>query len=283
MIAFSLIEIMVVVGLLSLIIVGLVAMFGQTQRAFRASMTQVDVLEGGRAVSDLIQRDLSQVTPAYMSPFYGISPVRNFDVLLRGLPTLKQALPGTNNLQRTNLLEDLFFLTHENQTWTGIGYYVRTNDSVGNLEFPGPSHGSLYRFATNYTDRQFKANPGVFFRDYFVAQRTVARSSKLLDGVVHFQVRPFDVTNGWITTTSTSTNIVTGFVSGPNSYLYRFYSNAVPAAVELEVGVLEIRAVERANALPVNVRSNYLSQQAARTHIFRLRVPIRNVDPAVYQ
>ena len=42
--AFSLIEIMVTVGLLSFIILGLLAMFNQTQRAFKSSITQIFIL-----------------------------------------------------------------------------------------------------------------------------------------------------------------------------------------------------------------------------------------------
>ena len=55
--AFTLIEVLVVVALLSVIILGLVAMFSQTQRAYTLGMTQVDVLEGGRAVTEMITRE----------------------------------------------------------------------------------------------------------------------------------------------------------------------------------------------------------------------------------
>src|SRR4051812_38323136 len=48
---FSLIEILVVVALLSVIILGLVAMFHQTQKALLSTTTQVDFLEAGRAAS----------------------------------------------------------------------------------------------------------------------------------------------------------------------------------------------------------------------------------------
>src|SRR6185436_10353272 len=61
--AFSLIEIMVVVVLLSVIILGLMAMFNQTQRAFKLGMNQTDVLEAGRVGTDLIVREMEQLTP----------------------------------------------------------------------------------------------------------------------------------------------------------------------------------------------------------------------------
>src|SRR5262249_37093152 len=59
---FSLIEILVVVALMTIIILGLLLMFQQTQRAFTQSMTQSDVLANGRAVMDLIPREVEQMT-----------------------------------------------------------------------------------------------------------------------------------------------------------------------------------------------------------------------------
>src|SRR5262249_44712767 len=51
---FSLLEMMVAVTLLLVIIAALLTMFYQTQRAFRLSATQVDVLEAGRAAMELL-------------------------------------------------------------------------------------------------------------------------------------------------------------------------------------------------------------------------------------
>ena len=62
--AFSLIEIMVAVSLLAVIIVGLLAMFYQVQRAFRAGTAQSDIMEGGRATMSLIVRDLQDMAPS---------------------------------------------------------------------------------------------------------------------------------------------------------------------------------------------------------------------------
>ena len=67
--AFTLLEILVSVALLSFIVLGLFAMFNQTQRAFRMSMTQSDILEAGRAVMEMMPRELEQATMSY-HPFY---------------------------------------------------------------------------------------------------------------------------------------------------------------------------------------------------------------------
>src|SRR6185437_10880248 len=102
--AFTLVEIMVVMVLLSVIILGLVAMFDQTQKAFRAGMAQTDQLEGGRMLTDLLQRDLEQVTPSYQTN--GV----NFYAQIPDYPLLRQILPAST-IPRTNILENLFFLS----------------------------------------------------------------------------------------------------------------------------------------------------------------------------
>ena len=62
--AFTLIEVMVVVVLLSFIVIALMAVFNSTQGAFRASVTQTDVLESGRAAMDLMTGDLRTMSPS---------------------------------------------------------------------------------------------------------------------------------------------------------------------------------------------------------------------------
>ena len=63
--AFTLIEILVVVVLMSFIVLALMAVFNSTQAAFRASLTQTDVLEGGRSVMGLIKSDFESMTPSF--------------------------------------------------------------------------------------------------------------------------------------------------------------------------------------------------------------------------
>jgi type II secretory pathway pseudopilin PulG len=282
--AFSLIEILVVIGLLSVIILGLLAMFNQTQRAFRTGMTQVDVLASGRAAAEMTARELSQITPAnytrdavtfqagiysYLPPFQPVAP-------------LLQPLPGTNNPpeQRRNLLEGMFFLTQENQTgqprWSGIGYWV------GNPAGASPTEGwgTLYRFQ-NYT--MFGVSPSLLYSNYYRADARKNLSSRIIDGVVHFQVRAYD-TNGVLITKNLKANTQVFTNTAGEVEFCRFTNSAVPASVEFELGVLEERALARVKSIPdAAVRSNYLAQQAGRVQLFRMRVPVRNVDPTAYQ
>jgi len=258
---------MVVTVLLAVIIIGLVAMFAQTQKAWRTSMTQVDVLESGRAVTELLTRDLEQITPSYL-----IDGV-NFYAQIPNVPPLVQPITGNPNVAgRINVMEEMFFVARENQTWKGFGY--RVSD-------PGNGMGSLYRFATNFG---FGRDPAALFRSY--NNTPLSGMSRIVDGVVHFKVRTFDFTNGWQTADYRPFNTRVEMSSQvPTEVGLYFYSNnIVPAFVELELGVLEERSRERALAIPAGIaRSNYLAQQSSKVHLFRIRVPVRNVDPAAYQ
>lgn len=304
--AFSLVEILIVTGMLSVIILGLVAMFGQTQRAFRLGMTQVDVLEGGRMAAELLQRDLEQMTPAWQ-PRVGRLPNNapiiqpNFVAYLPDFDPLVQALPGSSR-QRTNLLYDVFFVMRRGQDWIGVGYFVRVvNPVTGALSLPTanvPSPtlvaGTLYRFETNAPPLSGRTI-GQMYDEFSRATLHAARASKILDGVLHLRVRPFN-TNGepilyaqgpyGVSASGTQANatiILSDTVPGEVAQ-YFFLSNAVPASLELELGVLEDDAWERYRALPDPVsRYRYLTNLTGRVHLFHQRVAVRNVDPNAYR
>jgi Prokaryotic N-terminal methylation motif len=270
--AFSLIEMMVVVALMTVIILGLMMMFGQVQRAFRASITQTDVLEGGRAVADMLSRELAEMTPSYQSQ------VTNFYAQIPAATSVShQALPGANGESRINVLEKLFFLTRENQTWTGYGYLVDDN---------GSGVGTLYRYTATTNVSQ---NPGTLYRNFSGLLPGNAGLHRVMDGVVQFRFRAFDTDGGWITRDWETNHInisdikLSGFAPGEVG-LYVFKSNAVPAYVEFELGILEKRIYERFKAMPdYNAQTNYLARQVGAVHLFRQRVPIRTVDVKAYQ
>src|SRR5439155_19189842 len=143
------------------IILGLMAMFIQTQKAFRGSLKQTDVLGSGRTIMDMISRELSQMTPSQMARTINFSaeipaslnPPNSppfAEVGAAGYATLRQGMPGTrlgpNQDSRTNVMQRIFFLTLVNQDWVGTGYEVIA-DQPGGL--PNAGVGTLYRFTSS--------------------------------------------------------------------------------------------------------------------------------------
>ena len=59
--AFTILELLVAVSVMTLVIYVLYALFNQTQMALRKNASQVDVNEGGRAAMEMIVRELSQM------------------------------------------------------------------------------------------------------------------------------------------------------------------------------------------------------------------------------
>jgi len=305
---------MVAVALMSLIVFGLLAMFSQTQRAFRASMTQTDVLESGRIFTDMSIRELGQMAPsglyATTNFFAELSPLFS-DPVLQGLPgTTYHGQAGTED-RRTNLVERMFFLNLLNQTWTGTGYEVLP-------DYANAGVGTLYRFSVStngYWVNQMSSNflYGIRIAAASLGQgRPVTNLNRMLDGVVHFRVRAF-ATNGYpIIYDGLRTNAIFRTNSFYNGYLRirnaaaaiplasvpdqvncYFMSNALPAYLEMEVGILEPHILERFKAIggptmpPAPAlqaaQRRYLSNHVAQVHLFRQRIPIRTVDFSAYQ
>lgn len=281
--AFSLIEVLVVVSLLSLIVLALMAVFSSTQRAFRSAVTQTDVLESSRATMDMMSTDLRGLTPSdgvsNLSPLAVSCPVNLFVVANAvGYAPLVQSLPGST-AARTNLLNFFFVLGRNNTTWTGTGYIVDTTSA-------SPLY-PLYRF---YAETNTANSPQLLYQQFasYISNAQWTNMSHLVDGVVHLTLRAYDTNGTWINNYSQPyTNIMnTCFlpVAYGEQQLY-MVSNAVPASVELELGVLEDRPLAHAESMPLNstAQLNYLAQQAGAVHLFRQRVTIPNVDPTAYQ
>ena len=305
--AFSLVELLTVMALLSVIILGLMAMFTQTQRAFRTGMSQTDVLESGRVVTDLIARDLSQISPNYVARSFGAPNF--YEVLMGAFPL---PLPGVApDVFRTNFMDDVFFVVRKNQSWSGIGYFVRTNLDGLNANTGVGTVGTLYRFETNASLTEFQQNPSRLLTAWSRArvQTNYPGVSRILDGVVSFSIRPRD-DQGWVFTNNpvwqfkspslvvnsnlqvvlrSSGRVIAGSfltvqLPGAELYLLGFYSNSVPASVEFQLGILEQQAFDRYKGIPIfQSQTNYLASQAARVHLFRQLIAVPNVDPAAYQ
>ena len=256
--AFSLIEIMVAVGLLSVLIIGLLAMFYQTQRAFRLGVGQVDVMESGRLVMENLGRELQETVAAEETNLVNIVFRRNDD-----LPPFLQPLPSARNEFRTNMLFDLFFMRKENDRWIGTAY--RMNG--------GPA-GDLYRLqytGGNHDLRNLQSLFGAKLADPLPTALTDEPPfSRLVDGVVHFQITPCDRNGYPIVTPAPNARVA------PGTPFYQFENDNLPAFLDLELGILEgpTYATYRARPTP-QLKADYLEQQAGKVHLFRKRIPIR--------
>jgi prepilin-type N-terminal cleavage/methylation domain-containing protein len=289
--AFSLIEIMVGVALISVIIVGLLAMFYQVQRAFRAGTAQADIMEGGRATMNLIVRDLQEMTAS------GVDLVTNCLVTASfgAMPTSQDLV--SRNQPRPNFQHDLCFLSRNNDDWTGTAY--RLSNSVSGV-------GTLYRLVTNSVAETLPLNQMLVISNMSGLLRACTFNSvnhntnfaRVLEGVVSLTITPYD-TNGVIhadnnpnvarvlpplkpqaTDAFDRTN---AFIHVINPDFYAFFSNALPAYLDIELAVLEPATLTRFNAqweideptgIPTRA-TNYLARHIGQTHIFRQRVAIR--------
>lgn len=278
---FTVLELMVSVAIMTVIVIALYTVFDATQKALRSTISQVDALEGIRATTDLMVRDLEGATPVRfpntnLTSFATYLNLFGVPIDLKGLR--KDAPPV---LQTT--LQDLFFVNRQNDTWTAIGYWVGPSNT--NLVGQALSVGRLYRFAYETNGAAF-ANTNLYAR--FNGVDRVRDSQMVMDGVVHLRVVTYDF-DGKPLVASLFTNTpveLRPWFADPlrnNETAYRFRRVNVPtfpAAMELEIGVLEPQVVTRAASMPdVAVARDYLARQAGSVHFFRYRIPFRNAPP----
>lgn len=305
--AFTLVEVIVVMALLILIVTALMTVFSNTQRAFRSSITQSDILENGRATMELMAADLRGMTPSYglsigtnnaLTNGFAYYPLNFFATnnFVNYEPLIQPLVGSDNNVQRTNLLDYFFILGRQNTEWIGVGYVVNT------YTVPSSSLYPLYRF---YAQTNIEANPAGLFNTFQTeinfGQWT--NMSHLMDGVVGLTVRAYNTNGVWLTNgyNFRQTNVVRNtwftppYPPGPGGEVgFTFYSNAVPASVQIELATLEDRTLQRAESLGVSQTNayyapnnlaqwSYLTNRANAVHIFRQRVSIPLVDPSAYQ
>lgn len=269
--AFSLIEIMLSVSLLVFIILGLLAMFFQVQRAFRAGTTQADILEGGRATLALIVRDLQEMAPSEFASVTNctIGPSSGLNSTTQDLPT---------GSVRTNRMQDIGFLSRRGDELFGTAYRVAYSSN---------GVGILHRFSTNrFRDTLPWRTSNVLVEIASeVSGLDPERSPSfhpLLDGVVSLTFTPYH-TNG-IAYRNTYTTLprqeANGRVINYDRQDFEFLADRVPAYIEIELAVVEPNILARFRARDADVPGRqaaleYLNRQIGKTHLFRQRVAIR--------
>jgi len=275
--AFTVVELLVAVSIMTLIVLVLYGVFDQVQKALRGNSSQVDVLEGGRAAIELMTREMEQMQASR------VVGATNLWVSLTSAPTRQEMLDP--NTYRTNVLQEIYFLSHFNKDWTGVGYrVVSTNYGVG----------SLFRFsistnARSFTDFNLSSN----YLQY-ASPRYSNVCQRVTDGIVHFRVRAFDTngfpvswrdwqeqTNAYYASSKNGnlyvTNKVNGITSDETSFVFR--ADLLPAFLEVELGILEPRILEKYKSMAnFSVATNFLAKQTGKVHLYQQRIPLRTAQ-----
>jgi hypothetical protein len=261
-------ELLVAVTLLAVIIAGLTMMFNETKRAFRRSANQVDVLDNGRAALGLLTQWLQEMAPSQASN------VINFYTGPANLPVHYQLLPdGTN--YRANVLQDLFVLTRANNHDLGISEWRAVKFAFDPYESWNLGVATLL-LRTNVapaSDPALVASPPLVR-----APATNGGFRRVMDGVVHLRVLAYDAAGHLVTNDPPSALVLTN-AANPGVVAYELWSNALPAYVDVELGILEPQTLAQFNVFAetsLTNAANFLRNRAGRVHLFRQRVPIRS-------
>lgn len=207
--AFTLLELMVAVSVMTLVIYTLYALFNQTQMALRKNAAQVDVNEGGRAAMEMIVRELSQMEtsgyPAITDPrtlltysgsksFHSRITPGNSALLLAYQSDALTSERDDEDLAegfRTNILQDFTFTGRGDS-----GFFVTSYRVIGATN----GIGTLARYQTNGTLRvtapgQALLNKTELFNRFFfdpIVSATNSLFEPIADGVIHFRISPYD-------------------------------------------------------------------------------------------
>jgi type II secretory pathway pseudopilin PulG len=267
----SLIEIMVSMFLLTVIMLGLFSAFYQTQRAFRMSASQTDVLDGGRTTLSLLARELQEAAPSQQSKAVNLFATTEGGITL--------PLPG--GVLQTNRLQRFFFLTRDNDVWNGIGYLVGGK---------GEGVGTLYRFSASLDAADLNLNLWSLYDVFMNALPGDTNVGRVAEGVVHLTVRAFNIDGleylppwpppGWpINGTYWPTNDLTVPQVAVWDGGLAFTNQVVPAWLDVELGTVDAQVYRQFNVISSNSPAagvNFLRNQAGKVYLFRQRVPIRN-------
>jgi len=276
------VELLVAISVLTLIVLVLFGLFDQVQKALLGNVAQVDVLEGGRAQVQLMSGELEQMAAS------DIPGNTNLFIRMTALP-YEQALGNANEV-RTNVLQGLIFLTHSNKSWFATSYKVLVfTNKPGNPFYPDVQFanrvGTIGRYSLKISDSDFgntnlvanileQLDPALSPAPNF---QLLTNYQPIVDGVVHFRIHAYD-TNGFLL--NYLTNSLPPFMMHdplkPDLGPILFTGSDVPAYLDVEMGILEPRALERYRSFPNPVvASNYLARQSAAVHLFQQRIPIR--------
>lgn len=291
---FTVLELMLSISIMTVIVIGLYTVFNQTQRALRSTMSQVDVLEGVRATSDLLVRDVEAATPLAF-PNTNLTAMAAWTAF-GSAPMALQGLAKNARPVLVTQLQDIYLVKRQNDFWSGVGYWVGPIDTN---QIGQPFHlGRLYRFEYETNSAAF-AHTNLYLR--FADARDPLKRTRLhtsqavMDGVVHLRLIAYDAQGYPLVYDERDRPpyqrvMAAESLADPRSWLIdtvrsdataydfrRFTHPRFPASVELEIGVVEGPVMTRYLAIPAPAEARkYLERNAGRVHLFRHRIPLRN-------
>ena len=136
--ALTVLEMLVSTTCLVFIVIGLTAMFVETQRAFKAGVKQNTMTDAGQTIIDMMGADLAQASDA-QNPF-----ITNLYWGWAAMNTSSNYQDIPANVYRTNQLQEIFVLVHTNTQWVGVGYAVSN--------YAGTGAGTLYSYLASTND-----------------------------------------------------------------------------------------------------------------------------------
>lgn len=284
--AVTMIELMVSVTLISFIILSLYQMFARTQEQMRRAMRQVDTLESGRAIMNVIQRDLSLMTyPDQTAINPGFMWSTNWTTNIAGYKTIRITSPVDNSIDMATEFDRFFFNTFDSTmtltNYGGVGYHV--GSSTNKFVPPADGIGTLYRYS--FYDYAYNQNVWRIFNQGTNHTDYERISSRLIDNVVHFRVNPYPTNsagiNNWSATDRGRWNNV-NFNSDPQgNIVWSFVGQTLPQLVEIEIGYVDEETAGEARALlpegttDTTPARNFIASRPEKINLFRFVVPIR--------
>ena len=267
--ALTVLEMLVSTTCLVFIVIGLTAMFVETQRAFKAGVKQNTMTDAGQTIIDMMGADLAQASDA-QNPF-----ITNLYWGWAAMNTSSNYQDIPANVYRTNQLQEIFVLVHTNTQWVGVGYAVSN--------YAGTGAGTLYSYLASTND-PLTNNVLCSNFIYSVYNQTFPTNyfHRVADGVVHLKLRAYDQYGN-----ESAQELGRDYAPVNTSFTYPSpaYLNSLgvlvapaglPASVQLEVGILEPEAFEQLRGLPTNsaAQRNFLGAAGGKIQIYRQNIPV---------
>ncbi len=217
--AYTMVELMAAVLISVGLVVAMYQIFARVQSVFTTGHSRTKLLEEGRAVMDLIVRDLGRMAPAgLLEPNFIAVPYRTNRLDTLSFPTNWASLRADQQNTWLTTTEPFIssrisFLGHDDQ-WQQMAYRL---ESRGQPATPNDVIGALWRYESGPVPKRHIIR--------LVNSNKDAQYQKLSDNVVHFRMRavsPHDPGRAmWVEP--------------------EFYRLDVPLYVEVELGLIEAK------------------------------------------